>query len=667
MRIRRNSVIFCWSLVLILCIVSGPQTPSEITGSKTASEATVASNAAVLKELPSDDTLDFQDAIRGFIAPLPINGVITSDDGRVVWDLSRFQFAEGQRAPATVNPSLWRQAQLLAIGGLFEVTRCIYQVRGVDLSNITFIEGKTGIVVMDPCTSVETAKAGLDLYRKHRGNRPIVAVVYTHSHIDHFGGVRGVVEEEEVKTGKVRVIAPEHFIEEAVSENVLAGNHMRRRAGYMFGKLVPPGPVGTVCSGLGLTIPSGVSTLIEPTDLITKTGQTLTIDGLTFEFLMAPGSEAPAEMHFYIPELGALTVAENANHTMHNLYTLRGAKVRDPRAWAGYLDQTIQLWGDKAEVLYGPHHWPTWGNARIVDHLKKQRDLYKYLNDQTLRLANHGYNMVEAAEMIDLPKELRQHWANRGTYGSVCHNVKAVWTYYLGYWDGNPARLQPIPPVEAGKKFTEYMGGASAVVRKARKDYEAGNYRWVAQVLDHVVSADPSNQEAKALLADALEQMGYQAESGPWRNFYLSGAKELREGVKKLSTPQTASPDIVRSLPIEMLLDYLAVRLNGPKSEGKNIVINVILSDSTQQYGLLLENAVLHTSKPIEQPDATLIIARTSLNDIILGQASLAEKLKSGDALVEGNKAQLDTLLSLLDTFEFWWNVSTPNPPPARK
>ncbi len=627
----------------------------------------MAANAAVLKELPFQDATDFQDAMRGFIAPLPNHGAITSHDGRVIWDLSRFQFVKDQPAPATVNPSLWRQAQLLAIGGLFEVTPSIYQVRGVDLSNITFIEGKTGIIVMDPCTSVETAKAGLDLYRKHRGNKPVVVVIYTHSHIDHFGGVRGVVDDKDVKVGKVRIVAPEHFVEEAVSENVLAGNHMARRAGYMYGKLIPPGPAEMVGAGLGLTTPNGMSTLIEPTEVITKTGQTLTIDGLTFEFLLAPGSEAPAEMHFYIPELKALTAAENANHTLHNLYTLRGAKVRDARGWARYLDQTTERWGDQAVVLYGPHHWPTWGNARVVDHLQKQSDMYKYLNDQTLRLANHGYNMVEAAEMIELPRELGLYWANRGFYGSVSHDVKAVWTYYLGYWDGNPARLKPLPPIDAGKKYVEYMGGASAVIQKARKDFEAGNYRWVAQVLDQVVSADSSNPEAKNLLADALEQMGYQAESAPCRNFYLTGAKELREGVKTLPVQQTASPDIIRAMPIEMFFDYMAVRLNGPKSEGKKISINVNLPDSKQQYGLVLENAVLHTRQPVNQPDATLTIPRASLSDIILGQATLAQKLESGDAQVDGNKVQLDTLLALLDTFELWWNVSTPNQPPAKK
>lgn len=665
MRKRLISVLLFATAALKLCPMAGAQTPSKAAGPRPASKITVMANHAVLTELQLQDTSDFQDAMRGFIAPLPDNGTITGDNGRLVWDLSRFQFVTGQPTPTTVNPSLWRQAQLLAIGGLFEVTPGIYQVRGADLSNITFIEGKSGIIVVDPCTSIETAKVGLDLYREHRGYKPIVAVIYTHSHVDHFGGVRGVIDEGDVLAGKVRIIAPEHFLEEAVSENVLAGNHMRRRASYMFGKLIAPGPTGTVGAGLGLTTPNGQPSLITPTAVITKTGQVLVIDGLAFEFLLAPGSEAPAEMHFYIPELKAVTAAENANHCLHNLYTLRGAKVRDARAWASYLEQTIDRWGDRVEVLFGPHTWPTWGNGRIVNHLKKQRDIYKYLNDQTLRLANHGYNMTEAAEMLTLPRELGRYWANRGTYGNLSQNVKAVWTYYLGYWDGNPARLQPLPPVEAGKKFTEYMGGANAVIQKARNDYQAGNYRWVAQVLDQVVSADTSNQEAKDLLADALEQLGYQAESGPQRNYYLTGAKELREGVQKLPVPHTASPDMIRALPIEMLFDYLAVRLNGPKSEGEKIAVNVNLADSTQQYGLVLENSVLHTCKPVERPDVVLTIDRTSLNDIVLGQATLAEKLESGDARVEGNKAQLDTLFSLLDTFEFWWNVSTPNPLPA--
>jgi len=388
---------FCLVLVFVLVLVAqlavAQQRP------KPATAATKAANDKVLQELPFSDTQDFEDARHGWIAPLADNGLIKSRDGRVVWDLSQYQVATSETAPDTVNPSLWRQMRLLTISGLFEVTPRIYQVRGADISNITFIEGSTGVIVMDPLISAETAHAALELYRRHRGNKPVVAVIFTHIHVDHYGGVLGVVDPAEVKAGKVKIIAPEHFLEEAVSENLLAGNHMLRRATYMYGRLLPQGATGSMGSGLGLGVSSGTSQVLPPTDIITKTGQALTVDGLTFEFLMAPGSEAPAEMHFYIPELKAVCAAENANHSLHNLYTLRGAKVRDARRWAGYLQQTIERWPN-AEVLFGPHFWPTWGNQRIMEHLKRQRDLYKFINDQTLRLANKGYNMVEAASMI---------------------------------------------------------------------------------------------------------------------------------------------------------------------------------------------------------------------------------------------------------------------------
>lgn len=630
-----------------------------------ATNTTKNNNAAVKSELPFSNTQDFEDVKKGFIAPLPDNGIIRNAKGQTVWDLGAYSFAQGKEAPDTVNPSLWRQLQLLSEGGLYEVTPRIYQVRSADLSNITFIEGDSGVIVMDPLISAETAKASLDLYRKHRGNKPVVAVIYTHSHVDHYGGVRGVVDEKDVQSGKVKIIAPEGFLEEAVSENVFAGNTMGRRASYMYGNLLPKDPKGTLGTGLGLGTSPGTITIIPPTDTITKTGQQLKVDGLTFEFLLAPGTEAPAEMHFYIPELKAVTAAENATHTLHNLYTLRGAKVRNAKAWANYLNETLQRWGDKAEVLYAPHHWPTWGNEKVVDHLKKQRDLYKYLNDQTLRMANHGYNMVEAAEMMELPAELAQYWANRGYYGSVNHDTRAVWNYYLGFFDGNPARLYPLPPTEAGKKFVEYMGGADSVLQKAQKDYDAGNYRWVAQVLDNLVSAQPNNQKAKNLLADALEQMGYQQENGPWRNFFLSGAKELREGVKKLAMPVTASPDTIANMPIEMFFDYLGIRLNGPKAAGKKMAFNVSLPDIKGNYSLVVENGVLNYGPPVDKPDATVTINRTSLDDVIMGTAGIDDKVKDGSAKLGGDGAKFKEFLGMLDTFDFWWNVSTPNPPPS--
>ncbi|WP_444938835.1 alkyl/aryl-sulfatase [Microbulbifer sp. JMSA002] len=629
---------------------------------KPASVITKKANQAVLKELPFANREDFADVKRGFIAPLLNDGIINNEKGNQVWNLQAFQFANDQQAPATANPSLWRQLQLISQGGLYEVIPHIYQVRSADLSNITFIEGDTGVIVMDPLISTETAKAGLDLYREHRGNKPIVAVIYTHSHVDHYGGVRGVVNEEEVKSGKVKVIAPKDFLIEAVSENVFAGNHMARRASFMYGNLIPKGPMGTLGSGLGLETSTGTVTLIEPTDTISKTGETRKIDGLTFEFLMAPGSEAPAEMHFYIPELKALTAAENATHTLHNLYTLRGAKVRNARAWSRYLNETLQRWGGQAEVLFAPHHWPTWGQEKVVNHLKKQRDLYKYLNDQTLRLANHGYNMVQTAELMQLPPELSQYWANRGYYGSVNHDTRAVWNYYLGFFDGNPARLYPMPPTAAGKKYVQYMGGAANVIKQAKKDYEAGEYRWVAEVLDKLVSAEPNNRAARDLLANALEQMGYQQENGTWRNFFLSGARELRDGIERLPVPLTASADTIRSMPTVLIFDYLGIRLNGPKATGKQIAINISLPDIQEAYSLVLENAVLNYGPPIEKPQSFVTLNRNDLNDIILGASSIEEKMNEGAVKIDGDVGQLKVLLSLMDKFDFWWNLVTPEP-----
>jgi alkyl sulfatase BDS1-like metallo-beta-lactamase superfamily hydrolase len=654
----RNVLRFCFLLLIVpLARVALAEQPP-----KPATAATKAANARVLRELPFNDQRDFEDARRGLIAPLPDNGLIKSADGRVVWNLSQYQVANSEVAPDTVNPSLWRQMRLLTIAGLFQVTPRIYQVRGADISNITFIEGATGVIVMDPLISAETAHAALELYRKHRGNKPVVAVIFTHSHVDHYGGALGVVDPADVKAGKVKIVAPEHFLEEAVSENLLAGNHMLRRASYMYGRLLPQGPSFALGSGLGLGVSSGSSQPFPPTDIITKTGQTLTLDGLSFEFLMAPGSEAPAEMHFYIPELKALCTAENANHSLHNLYTLRGAKVRDARAWAGYLQQTIERW-PHAEVLFAPHFWPTWGNQRVMEHLKKQRDLYKFINDQTLRLANKGYNMVETASMIQLPQELASDWSSRGYYGSISHNVRATWNYYLGFFDGNPARLDPLPPAEAGKHFVEYMGGADAVLAKARKDFDAGNYRWVAQVLDQVVSAEPDNQAAKNLLADALEQLGYQSENASWRNFYLSGAQELRNGLFKFPVPFRMSEEGLSRLPTPEIFDYLAIRFNGAKASGKRAVANIKLADSNELYSLVFEDGVLIAGRPLEKSDVTLAMTKKDLAALALGTASLEDKIKSGAVQVTGDPSGLEQMLALTEKFDFWWNVSTPNPP----
>jgi alkyl sulfatase BDS1-like metallo-beta-lactamase superfamily hydrolase len=632
-------------------------------GPKEATGSTKAANAKVLQELPFADKHDFADAKRGFIAPLPDNGVIKNAQGRAVWDLTKFSFIkEDAPAPDTVNPSLWRQCQLVIQGGLYKVVDGLYQVRTADLSNLTIFEGKDGIVVADPLISAETAKAALDLYYQHRPHKPVVAVVHSHSHVDHFGGVRGVVKEEDVRAGKVKIVAPVGFLEAAIAENVLAGNAMSRRASYMYGNLLPPGPKGQVGAGLGVTTSTGTVTLIPPTHLITKTGQKMKIAGLDFEFMLAPDTEAPAEMHWYIKQFKAVTAAENCCHTLHNTYSLRGAKIRDPLAWSKYLQETIDLWGDKAEVMYGMHHWPVWGKARVLEMLQKGRDGYRFINDQTLRLANEGYTMVEIAEMLEFPKGLAQHFALRGYYGTLNHNVKATYVKYLGWFDGNPAHLHGLPPVEASKKYVEFMGGAGAVLKKAQEAYNKGEYRWVAEVVNRVVFADPNNQAARKLQADVLEQLGYRAESGPWRNFYLTGAQELRQGVQKLPTPGTTSADIIKVMPLDLFFDYLGIRLNAPKADGKKITLNFNFPDIKEKYVLALENGALnHTRGSVGSgADATITMDRAVLNRIILGQSTLKQEIGGGAVKIQGKKEALGEMFSLFDKFEFWFNIVTP-------
>ena len=649
-------------IVLVSCSVFLTIHPT-LAQPKKATPATKKVNAALLKKLPFANTQDFEDASRGFIAPLPDGGVIKGKDGKPVWDMTKFAFIkEGAPAPETVNPSLWRQMQVTMKGGLFKVVDGLYQVRNADLSNLTIYEGKTGIILADPLISAETAKAALEFYYQHRPKKPVVAVIYSHSHVDHYGGVRGVVDEEDVKAGKVKIVAPEGFLEAAVAENVLAGTAMSRRASYMYGNLLPPSPTGQVGAGLGVTTSTGTVTLISPTDIISKTGQTMNIDGLDFEFMMAPDTEAPAEMHWYIKQFKAVTAAENCCHTLHNTYSLRGAKIRDPLNWSKYLNETIELWGDKAEVMYGMHHWPVWGNDNVIKMLKMARDGYRYINDQTLRLANHGQTLNEIAETFRMPPEVEQHWAMRGYYGSVYHNVKATYVKYLGWFDGNPAHLHILPPVEAGKKYVEFMGGANAVLKKAKEAYGRGEYRWVAEITNHVVFADPNNKAARELNADALEQLGYQSESGPWRNFYLTGAKELRDGVMQLPAPHTSSPDTVSSMSLEMFFDYLGVRLNGEKAGGKQIILNLDIPDTRQKYTLAVENGALSYSagRHEAKADADVTIPRTVLNSIVLGETTLADQVKTGKVTIKGKKEAVDEFVGMLDKFDFWFNIVEP-------
>jgi len=628
---------------------------------KDATEATRAANARLLDQLPFSDTSDFDSARKGLVAPLP-SEMIKGRAGNLIWDPTKYGFIkDGSKAPDTVNPSLWRQSQLINVSGLFQAADGIYQVRNLDLSNMTIIEGAEGIVVVDPLVSEETSRVGIELYFKHRPKKPVKAVIYTHSHVDHYGGVRGVVSEADVKAGKAKVYAPEGFLEAAVAENVFAGNTMSRRASYMYGNVLPPDPKGQVGAGLGSTTSAGTVTLIPPTDTVKKTGEKHTIDGLTYEFLMAPGSEAPSEMLWFIEEKKAIAAAEDCTHTLHNTYSLRGAKIREPLPWSKYLNQALTMWGDRAEVMFAQHHWPTFGNAEVIKLLKSQRDLYRYINDETLRLANHGYTRDEIAERFQMPDSLAHVWASRGYYGSVSHNVKATYVLYLGWFDGNPATLHELTPVDSSRKYVEFMGGTDAVLAKAKESYAKGEYRWVAQVVNHVVFADPENRAARELQADALEQLGYQAESGPWRNFYLSGAKELREGVKKLPTPNTASPDTVRAMTLEMFFDFLSVRLNREKAAMAKAVFNLDFGDAGK-YVLEMENGVLnHTAnRQAENADATVTLSRDTLNKVFLREVTLADAIQSGDVKVAGNRAKLDELLSRLDSFEFWFNIVTP-------
>ncbi|KJK07896.1 hypothetical protein UB47_09640 [Pseudomonas sp. 5] len=629
---------------------------------KPATEATKAANNALLNELPFNDKTSFELAHKGFIAPLPTE-VIKGKSGNVIWDPAKYAFVkEGEVAPDTTNPSLWRQSQLINISGLFEVTDGIYQVRNYDLSNMTIVEGKEGITIFDPLISAETAKAALDLYFKHRPKKPVVAVIYTHSHVDHYGGVRGVINEEDVKAGKVKVYAPKGFLEHAVAENVMAGTAMSRRASYMYGNLLPPNATGQLGAGLGTTTSAGTVTLIAPTDIIEKTGEKHVIDGLTYEFLYAPGSEAPAEMLYYIKEKKALNTAEDSTHTMHNTYSLRGAKIREPLPWSKYLNEALKMWGDDVQVMYAMHHWPVWGNKEVKDQLSSQRDMYRYINDETLRLANKGYTMTEIAEQVKLPKSIANRFSNRGYYGSLNHNVKATYVLHLGWFIGNPATLWELPPEEEAKRFVDMMGGADAVLKKAKEYYDKGDFRWVAKVVNNVVFADPNNQAAKNMQADALEQLGYQAESGPWRNFYLTGAQELRNGVQKLPTPDTASPDTVKAMDLDLFFDYLAMRLKGPEVDGKHITLNLDFTDLKQKYTLEMVNGVLNHTEGMQSKDAdaTITLTRDTLNNLMLKQTTLKDAKGSGAIKVEGNEGKLEELMSYMDNFDFWFNIVTP-------
>ena len=626
--------------------------------SKPASPAIVRQQQVLRDGLPFHDTQDFDDADRGLVARRTPNAV-TAADGRVVWDDDTYDFLQGD-APDTVNPSLWRQSRLVATQGLFEVVDGIYQVRGFDLSNVTFIEGETGVIVLDPLISTETAAAALALYREHRGDRPVTGIIYTHSHVDHFGGVKGVTTQEDVDSGRVTVVAPEGFTEHAVAENVYAGSAMARRAGYMYGAALARGPQGAIGAGLGQTTSIGTVTLIPPTLFVTTTGQEETVDGVRMVFQMAPDTEAPSEMLIWFPDHKTLCAAEDATHTLHNLLTLRGAVVRDPHVWSRYLTESIDLFGQEIEVVFASHHWPTWGNERIVEYLSLQRDLYAYLHDQTLRMLNQGLTGAEIAEQIVLPPVLEQSWHARGYYGSVSHNVKAIYQRYMGWFDGNPAHLWEHPPTEKAQRYVDFMGGADAVVSKARAAFDDGDFRWVAEVVNHVVFADPDHAAARELLADTYEQLGYGAENGTWRNFFLSGATELRDG--SFGTPtETAAPDILAALSPTLLFDALAVQVDGPRAWDENLSVDVVLTDTGDRYRLWLRNGVLTYSAAPQrgEADVTLTTTRRALPVLASGDVTPHTLARAGIELT-GDATELGRLAALLEPGDPDFAIVTP-------
>ncbi len=603
---------------------------------KEATSFTLASQKAVLDSLDFDDTTDFANAAVGVVSrPDPL--VILNDQSQTIWDRAEYDFLDDTpTAPGTVNPSLWRQAQLNNQYGLFEVkASAIYQVRGYDLANITAVRGDTGWIIIDCLSLAETAAAGMKLIEQQFPGVPVSAVIYTHSHVDHFGGVGGVVTQEQVDGG-IPVYGPPGFLEHAVSENVLVGGALARRSQFMYGTNLEIGRRGIVDAGLGKGLSkNGTTTLIAPTVTVVPPA-TLTIDGLTIDFLSADGTEAPSEYVFYLRNHKAICMSEVASKTLHNLYSLRGAQVRDAYLWAQVLNQVLEGWAREAEIMFASHHWPTLGTEAIQADLRAQRDVYKYIHDQTLRWMNRGLTMIEVAERVTLPDGLARRFGTRGYYGSVNHNVKAVYQRYMGWYDSNPSNLHPLPPVDAGAKYVEYMGGAENVVSNARRDFLAGNYRWVAQVLNHVVFADPTHQEARNLLADALEQLGYQAESGPWRNEYLSGAYELRGNEPAQVVSSFGS--VIAAMSNSQLLDFLALRLDAEKAAGESLLYNINFTGPDDRYAVSIENSVLfHTrGTSFQSPNLTLTLARDVLNRLLLGELDPAQAVADGLVTLTG-------------------------------
>ncbi|MFN3516505.1 MAG: alkyl/aryl-sulfatase [Novosphingobium sp.] len=625
---------------------------------KPASAATIAAQQAVAKSLPAEDGRDAEFAKRGFVATRE-DPLIRNQQGQPVWNLAAYDFVEGS-APATVNPSLWREMKLLRQHGLYQVSEGIWQVRGFDVSNMTIIAGKTGWILIDPLTTRETAAAALELVNAKLGPRPVVAVIYSHSHGDHYGGVRGVVSEADVKAGKVAIIAPEHFMKETSSESVMAGAAMGRRAAYQFGTILKPGPQGQMGSGVGPGLPAGEITLIPPTDTVFKTGETRTVDGIDLEFQIVSGSEAPSEFNVYIVPSRVFLSVEMSTCSFHNILTPRGAKVRDAHAWAGFLDEALQLYGPRSDVIISSHCWPRFGTGEVQAMLAGQRDNYRYLHDQTVRRMNRGLTQTEIAEDLVQPAELASQWYNRGYYGTYSHNSKAVYQWYLGWYDGNPANLHPWPPQERAKRYVAAMGGPKKVLAEARKAMAKGDYRWASDLLNQLVFADPANKQVRALLADSYEQQGYQAESAIWRNQFLMAATDLRKGYSPQPI-QAQGVDMISAIPTQLLLDSVATRYDPAKLVGGPVLINLVITDTKENVGVEVGQSVLiaRVGTPAGMPAATITGPRQAMLALFFLKMPLSQLTAMG-VKVEGDAAAVGRVQAALDAIPAGFNIVEP-------
>ena len=651
------------SLFAIFALTTGCDQPknSIVTDSAHtgASEFTIASNKTFADNLDLDNQQDFKDARRGMIAEAP-NTALISKSGVQVWDAGAYDFIQGE-APDTVNPSLWRQAKLNNIRGLFKVDEGVYQLRGFDLANTSLIKGDTGWILVDPLTTMETTEAAMAFAEQHLGDIKLTGVIFTHSHIDHFGGVLSLINSQQAADNNVPIIAPAGFMEESTSENIIAGPAMTRRGVYMFGNSLPRSAEGHVDAGLGKQVIYGSTSILQPTLVIDQPEMALSIDGVEFEFYNMPGSEAPAELTFYLPEHKAFCGAEVLSHVMHNVLTLRGAKVRDALLWSDYIGQSIDRL-DQVEVFFNSHHWPTWGHDRIITQMEQQQDMYKFTHDQTVRLANLGYTPSEIAERLKLPKSLAGNFHLRGYYGTLSHNSKAVYQHYFGWYQGNPAQLNPLPPEQSSVRYVEFMGGAEAILHKASESMQRGEYRWVAEVLNHLVFAQPDNDAALQMLAYAYRQLGYQAESGPWRDIYLSGALELQSESREQFHDPGLARAFVQQVPLMQFMKALSVRLDAEKAEAELLVINVLFTDQQQNFVLTVRNSVLHYQQlpAANNADASIALTKNLFVDLLLGQVGIQQLLTTDELQVDGSVLKLLKFFSLLGESNDNFNIVTP-------